>query len=51
MAVPGFPLSPVSLIERGNPAVLQTFPAEYYRGYGGGYVYRSHYGRAYCRGR
>jgi len=36
-------------IERGNQAVLQTFPAEYYRGYGSGYVHRSHrfYGRAY----
>jgi len=43
-------------IERGNQGVLQTFPAEYYRGYGSGYVYRSHrwYGRSfrgYYRGR
>jgi predicted lipase len=36
-------------IERGNQGVLQTFPAEYYRGYGSGYNYRSHrfYGRSF----
>jgi hypothetical protein len=32
-------------IERGNQGVLQTFPAEYYRGSGSGYNYRSHYFR------